>query len=338
MTGKERIKAYVSGQPVDHLPYMPIVMSLAAQGIGVPYRQFCTDHRLIARGQVAFAEQYGADHVCVVTDPAVEAADLGQPVIWYDDDPPATDESASLLLDKAVLARIRPIAPEQGRRMSNRVMAVQNLAEQVGKDLLVEGWVEGPCAEAADLRGLSRLMMDFYDDPAFVRDLFGLCTDQGVAFAQAQIAAGAEIVAVGDAASSLMGPDIFEAFTREFHQSLVKAIHARGALARLHICGNTTALMPLIRDIPYDIVDIDHLTDVAQSRAGLGPDRVILGKVHTVAVMRDGTPADVLSSLQEIYRDAGGKNYIVSAGCEIPRDSPPENLHALREFALKTKP
>lgn len=334
MTGKERIKAYVSGTEVDHLPFMPIVMSLVAQELKVPYRRFCTDHRLIAQGQLAFAERYGADHLCVVTDPTVESADLGQPVIWYDDEPPANDEVQSLLMDKTALAHLKPVAPDQGRRMSNRVLAVRELAEKAGKDLLVEGWVEGPCAEASDLRGLSRLMMDFYDDPAFVRDLFALCTEQGIAFAQAQIDAGAEIVAVGDAASSLMGPEIFESFTREYHQAYVKAIHAKGALARLHICGNTRALMPLIRDIPYDIVDIDHLTDMAQSRASLGPDRVILGKVHTVAVMRDGTVEAVRSSLEEIYQDAGSKNYIVSAGCEIPRDSPPANLHAMLEFAM----
>jgi len=143
MTGKERIKAYVSGTEVDQLPFMPIVMSLVAQELKVPYRQYCTDHRLIAQGQLAFAERYGADHLCVVTDPTVESADLGQPVIWYDDEPPANDEAQSLLMDKTALAHLKPVAPDQGRRMSNRVMAVRDLAEKAGKDLLVEGWVGG---------------------------------------------------------------------------------------------------------------------------------------------------------------------------------------------------
>ena len=37
---------------------------------------------------------------------------------------------------------------------------------------ILEGWVEGPVAEGADLRGINTLMLDFLDDPDFVRDLF----------------------------------------------------------------------------------------------------------------------------------------------------------------------
>jgi len=338
MKGKERIRAFVAGEAVDRLPYMPIVMSFAAQGIGAKYRNFTTDYQLIAEGQVVFAERFGADHVSVVTDPAVESADLGQPVIWYEDEPPANDESCSLLMDKSALARLKPVRPEDGRRMSNRINAVTALVDRVGKELMVEGWVEGPCAEASDLRGLSRLMMDFYDDPAFIRDLLSFTTALGVSFAKAQIVAGATIVAVGDAASSLMGPEIFAEFIHDHHLAYVDAIHAGGALARLHICGNTTALMPLLKDVPYDIIDLDHLASVSASRAALGPNRVLLGHLDTVAIMRDGNPELVRQALQHILDEAGGSNYIVSAGCEIPRDTPEANFQAMLDFARGTKP
>jgi len=338
MKGKERIRAYVRGEQVDRLPYMPIVMSFAAQGIKAKYKDFTTDYRLIAEGQIVFADRFGADHVSVISDPAVESSDLGQAVIWYENEPPANDESCSLLLDKAVLAHLKQVKPEDGRRMSNRISAVSALADRVGADLLVEGWVEGPCAEASDLRGLSRLMMDFYDDPAFIRDLLTFTTVLGVSFAKAQIAAGATVIGVGDAASSLMGPEIFEEFIRDHHRAYVDAIHAGGALARLHICGNTTALMPLLKDVPYDIIDLDHLASVSRSRAALGPDRILLGHLDTVAVMRDGTPDTVRQALARVLNEAGGSNYIVSAGCEIPRDTPEANFRAMLDFARETRP
>ena len=47
-----------------------------------------------------------------------------------------------------------------------------------------------PCAEAADLRGINRLMTDFFDDPAFVRDLFDFVLAMGLGFARAQVDAG----------------------------------------------------------------------------------------------------------------------------------------------------
>lgn len=208
MNGAELVQSVIAKGAGDRLPFMPITMSFAAKGIGVPYRVYATDHRALVQGQTAFAESYGADHVSAISDPAVEASDLGGAVIYYDDEPPANDDAGALLIDKGRLASLKTVDPGEGKRMSNRLEAVAGLASRVGGSLMVEGWVEGPCAEAADLRGLSRLMMDFYDDPDFVKDLFAFVTEQSILFARAQIAAGANLIGVGDAASSLMGPDI----------------------------------------------------------------------------------------------------------------------------------
>jgi len=333
MNGAELIRAVVADGSGDRIPFMPITMSFAARGIGVPYRVYATDHRAQAAGQLAFAERFGADHVSAISDPAVEAADLGGAVIYYDDEPPANDEAGALLADKGRLAALWTIDPGSGKRMSNRLEAVSGLAAQAGGRLLVEGWIEGPCAEGADLRGLSRLMMDFYDDPAFVRDLFDFVVEQEILFARAQIAAGAGLIGVGDAASSLMGPDIFSEFTLKGHRAIVEAIHSGGALARLHICGNTAELIPLLSDVPYDIVDLDTASPVAKARAALGPDRVLLGNIDTVSVVRGGSPEDVRRALSACLRDAGGKRWIVGAGCEIPGDSPEENVRAMGDFA-----
>ena len=96
----------------------------------------------------------------------MEAADWGARVVFFEDQPPAVDEEAALLADRARLATLRAPDPGEGRRMGNRLRAVQLLKERAGGGLAVEGWVEGPCAEAADLRGINRLMTDFFDEPA----------------------------------------------------------------------------------------------------------------------------------------------------------------------------
>ena len=47
-----------------------------------------------------------------------------------------------------------------------------------------------------------------------------------------------------------------------------------------------------------------------------------------VRALRDGTPDSVQAALAECHREAGPR-YIVGAGCEVPRDTPPANLDAL---------
>jgi len=51
-----------------------------------------------------------------------------------------------------------------------------------------------------------------------------------------------------------------------------------------------------------------------------------------VATVRNGTPETITAALAECHRQAGDR-YIVGAGCEIPRDTRPENLLALRDYA-----
>ena len=93
--------------------------------------------------------------------------------------------------------------------MRDRVEAVRCWPERAGATSIVEGWVEGPCAMSADLRGLNTLMLDFFDDPPFVEALFDFTVRMEVEFARAQVEAGATLIGVGDAAASLVGPKLY---------------------------------------------------------------------------------------------------------------------------------
>ena len=78
MNGKERVLAMLDGQPVDHLPLMPITMMFAADLAGVHYRDYASDHRVLAEAQVATAEAFGFDHVSAISDPAREVVRPGR--------------------------------------------------------------------------------------------------------------------------------------------------------------------------------------------------------------------------------------------------------------------
>lgn len=321
---------------VSGIPFMPITMTFASDLVGAKYLDYATDWRVLVDGQLAMAERFGVDHVSAISDPAVESGDLGGGVLFHDDAPPANDEDHSLFADKKLLGSVPVLDPGSGRRMSNRLEAVTAFSKSVGDHLLVEGWVEGPCAEAADLRGISRLMTDFFDDPEFVASLVDFVTEQEIAFALAQVKAGAAIIGVGDAASSLVGPGLFAEFMVSSHQRYVQAIHAAGAIARLHICGRTARLMPFVAQLGYDIVDLDTESPIVSARCHLGPGVVILGNIDTVSVVRGGKTEAVHAALGSCWRDAGMHAYIAGAGCEIPRDSPHLNVLAMRDFAART--
>jgi MtaA/CmuA family methyltransferase len=180
-------------------------------------------------------------------------------------------------------------------------------------------------------------MTDFFDDPAFVRDLFNFAVEMELRFAKAQVAAGAEQIGIGDAAASLVGPHLYEEFVWPYEKRLIDGIRALGVPVRLHICGNTRRILTGMGSLGCAIVDLDYPAPVADARAAMGPEQVLLGNIDPVRVLRNGTPEQVYTAVAACHRQAGSR-YIVGAGCEVPRDTPEENLRALTAYAHEHAP
>ena len=313
---------------------MPITMMFAGDFAGMPYGEYCRDHRKLVEAQIKTADAFGFDYVSTISDPGREAADCGATLAWFDNQPPAIMEDQALLADKSVLATLKTPDPLGGGRMTDRVQAARLFKQRCGERFLVEGWVEGPCAEAADLRGINSLMTDFFDDPGFVRDLFGFVVDLGLRFARVQLEAGVDIIGVGDAAASLVGPDIYEEFVWPAEKQLVDGIHAMGGKVRLHICGNTRRILAGMGRLGCEIVDLDYPSPIEEGRAKMGPGLVLLGNLNPVAALRNSNPDAITRAVAECHRQAGPR-YIVGAGCEVPRDTPHENLRAMCDYARR---
>jgi MtaA/CmuA family methyltransferase len=149
--------------------------------------------------------------------------------------------------------------------------------------------------------------------------------------------AGAEVIGVGDAAASLVGPEIYNEFVWPYEKRLVDGIHELGGKVRLHICGNTRRILEGMGKLGCDIVDLDYPAPISEGREKMGPKTVLLGNLNPVRVLRDGEAAGVTAAIEECHRQAGPP-FIVGAGCEVPRDTPAENLRALCEYAHTHKP
>lgn len=336
MTGRERVFAMMEGREADHLPLMPITMMFAADLAGVKYGEYASNYEVLADAQIRVAETFGFDYVSAISDPAREAADCGASIHYFENQPPAVDETNALLKRPEDLAKLSVPDPLGGGRMHDRVKGVALLKERAGNERIVEGWVEGPVAEAADLRGINHIMMDFFEQPDFVRDLFNFTVDMGLAFARAQKDAGADLMGVGDAAASLVGPQVYEEFVWDAEKRLVDGLHGMGLKVRLHICGDTRSILEGMGRLGCEIVDLDYMTPVAEGRAAMGPKQVLLGNLDPVRCLRDGTPESVRAAIAQCHQEAGPR-FIAGAGCEIVRDTPHENFRALCEYSREVR-
>lgn len=341
MRSLERVRALVAGRPVDHLPVQPVVMMFAARHLGIPFIEYTRDGQKMAAAQSKLVRDFGIDCLLMCSDPAREVIDIAWEgsISWYEDQGPAICEERAALLDKRRLKSFRLPDPLGGGRMHDRIQAIETLQREFGGEVSIVGWVEGPLALAAELRGLTRSMTDFIDDPGFMIDLLDFTAEVAVVYAQAQIQRGADTIGMSDAAASMMGPVFYREFLFPRQLRVVQSIcqsHPE-VIVRLHMCGNTDALIPQMKQLPVHIFELDSPTNLVAARNLLGMDRVILGNVSTITDMLEGSPEQVYEACRRCHETCG-KFHIVGTGCEVPPTTPPENLHAMVRYSREHRP
>ena len=329
MTSTERLYARLQGKPVDKIPNMNIVMALVAKVAGVSFREYAQDYRKLVEGNLICAERFGFDSVGVISDPMREASAFGAELIYPEEGVPYSDPP--LLAAGVDLSKVKIVNPLESPRTLDRIKGVELLRQKVCTDYPVIGWVEGVLAETADLRGVNALMYDLAEEDdceknSPLRELMDVIYSQQCRFALEQIKAGADVIGVGNAVASLIGPRLYESFGLSYDKALTKFIQENGAKVKLHICGNITAIMPLLVQVAPDIIDIDSMVDLRKaSEIFAGTNTSVCGNVNPVAVLYQGDAALVEEKVLECV-NIDDPTLLVAAGCEVPAATPEENL------------
>lgn len=328
MNGFERYMNVLKGEAVDFLPRVPILMQFAAEYIGSNYGAFASDYRVLVESNIRCAEDFGMDQVSAISDPYRETQGYGGEVEYIKDGVPKCLQ-APLEETKDLSSLPRP-NPLEAERMLDRIKALQAYKERIKGKYSIMGWVEGPAAEAADLRGVSNFLVDLVEDKPFCEELMDICVDVAIDFARAQIENGADTIGIGDAIASQVSPRMYHRMVRPREKRLVETIQAMGAFVRLHICGNITHLLPGIAELGVDILDLDHMVDMGRARKTMGEKVVLAGNIDPAGGVLRGNPDSIRETMSKTYQDVGNP-YMVNAGCEIPSGTAEENLKALCE-------
>jgi uroporphyrinogen decarboxylase len=325
MNALERTRKRLRGEPVDRPPNFDIIMTFAAHFIDQPLSRYYQDYRVLVEANLAVQQAFEIDILQAISDPYREAADAGLEVEFPEDGLPIS--KTPLLGEPGALESLHFPEPASGRRMGDRLEAIRAFREQAGGEVPVMGWVEGALAEAADLRGVSNLLLDLYDRPDWVTDLLERCVENAIAFARAQVSAGADIIGLGDSVCSQISPAMYYRFALPYEQRIFAAVHDMGALARLHICGNTSRILDGMAQSGADIVDLDWMVALRQAAALFGGAPAPCGNFDPVGVMLQGNEVAVQAAVRACLEQSG-PTAISAAGCEIPDGTPHRNLLA----------
>ena len=328
MNSLERMMNRIQGRPVDRIPNMSIVMQLAADENGYCYGEAVRTAPRLAEGMLRCREKYSLDCLWTISDPVRESQDLGADVEVPLRGVPHL--RVPFIEEPEDFRKLKLVNPCDGRAMSDRVEAVRLLKEAANGEAPVIGWIEGAFASACNLTGVQPFLMMLMEDPDAARELLDFCYEQERLFALAQVEAGADIIGMGDAATSLIGRKLYQDFAFELEKQMIKSIHDAGSLVKLHICGNINSLLDDVCLTGTDILDIDHMVDFRRAGEVMKGKGCVCGNFDPVNVVYRGTPEIVKQAVQDCMNMAP-ENCIIAAGCEIPMGTSPENFLAVHE-------
>ena len=314
----------------DRVPVIPLVISHAAKLAGVPFCDYNTNPRLIVDCQVAAWRAYGYDGIHITTDNWILPQALGVPVKFYPDLPP-TGLERPLSKNKDLNQLPRFEEARNAARMGLLPQATRMACAELGDTCFIKtNFDQGPFSLASAVRTIDRLMVDLHDDEQFVFDLIEITTDMVTELGLEVGRAGAHAITFGDSVAGLISRKDFETFAFPSLKEVIRRLHrALDIPVFLHICGRTSHILDLMAETGADALELDHFNDFAEVKRQVGARVCLEGDLDPTGVLLQGSPGLVREKSLAVIRDAGPGGLILSSGCEVPRDTPPENMRAM---------
>lgn len=342
MTSKLLVEFALRGHAVPRIPVGPLAVHYCAAPAGHSIRRFTTDAQALAESVIRYYERFRPDAVWLSADTWVSAEAMGAKVGSDSDNQPFGALGGPLVRTAADIDRIP--APDVGSQGRYPMMldALSRVVEAIGSEVFIVACLDQyPFSLAAALMDINEIMLKLYDDPPFVRALLDRCEEYALAYGTALAKAGADMLSGGDSPAGLIGPSLYQEIAMPAEKSLLEKLHAATRIPlSLHICGNATPILPLMAATGADVLELDHAVDLAEAFAATGPDIAIWGNLDPVSVLSRGTPEsvrEVASAALSTAKAAGRSRFVLSSGCTLAVETPPENIEALIRTAWETR-
>lgn len=268
-------------------------------------------------------ERFAPDAVFFMMDLSVEAGALGLPVRFplfesatVEDHPvrKVEDLEQFQVLDPLEDARIQVFLNTM--RLMKRHMAIPKGA-----------YVTGPFTLAGLMIGATEIATNTILNPHLVKSVLEFVQKTIIRYAQALVQAGADIIAILEPTAVLLSPSQFEEFCGRYIRRI--ATHLDNVATILHICGDSSHLMEKMGETGVEGLSLDSLVNLPEAAQRVKDDIILVGNIDPVGVMVNMKPEKVKGETLKLLNEMRDfPNFILSTGCDLPPETPLENIDA----------
>ncbi len=231
-----------------------------------------------------------------------------------------------------------PTDPKKTPWMNKGLFDKVSLArENWGDEFIIQPGFWGIITQAGLLRGVEALMIDMMLEEDLVHKLVNKTEDLIQGIQQRLCEAGSHSIMNADPTGSedLMDVDTYRKYLSDSNKRIVADVKENYDVKYvLHICGDTAKTCQVAPEIGADIYSFDYQVPCAHYKKAIGDRCVILGNIPTNTVTMIKNVQEVISAARScIEQGAEGGGYILGGACDVPIESPFENVRSIVEAA-----
>lgn len=330
MTPKERSLAYSKGEPIDRLPIMPFLGAVSGKILGMTVRETKSSGMNMANAQIAAYKRFGSDGLSASIGLHAIGIALGSTTNNPENGIPAITDYVLKDLNKIDTLNASKLDVKKDFILSNCFEAAEILLEKLGDECNVGVSLPGPFTAAASIFQTELLLRAVRCHPEKVHELLKFSSEAIKNLSDQYGSLGVSFSLADPVASgTLLHPKQYREFCLPYTKDIVNHIHTKHKKSvGYHICGNTKNILLDMVATGVNTISLDNLVDLEFAKKTIGDKIPLLGNTDPVGILMFGTKEEIDNDVKTCFRKAfnSPKGYILASGCEIPPDTPLENI------------
>ncbi|HLF09289.1 MAG TPA: uroporphyrinogen decarboxylase [Dehalococcoidia bacterium] len=229
------------------------------------------------------------------------------------------------------LARLRDLEPEQD--LGYVLETLRILRRELPETVALIGFAGAPFTLATYLvegkpsRDYTQVKTFMYRAPEVWRALMERLSAITIAYLQAQIQAGAQIVQLFDSWVGWLGPADYETYVLPYSRRIFEALRGQG-VPLIHFGTTTAGILDLMASAGADVMSVDWRIPLDAAWKRVGMEIAIQGNLDPVSLL---APREVLwSRADDVLRRANGRpGHIFNLGHGLLPQTNPDEIAAL---------
>jgi uroporphyrinogen decarboxylase len=330
MTSLERVLAALGHREPDRVPFFLLLTMHGAKELGLGIREYFARAANVVEGQLRLRAKYRHDCIYTFFYAPLEIEAWGGEVIYCEDGPP--NSGAPFLRQSDDILRLTPPRIEDCPCLTKVLDATAQLKARVGAEAPIIGVVMSPFSLPVMQLGFERYLEILLEQPALFERLMSVNEEFCVAWANAQLAAGATAICYFDPVSSptLIPKDLLLRTGLPVAGRTLARFH--GPVAVHYASGACLSILEDIAALGVAAVGVSAREDLAALKAVAARKVSLLGNLNGIEMRRWDAATAEAAVKRAIAQAAAGGGFILSDNHgEIPWQVPDDVLLAVSD-------